>query len=55
MRPPRLTNVPAGSYRIAIGRQPGSNAISRATLATFLMDALETQGYVKKVVGIGAA
>jgi putative NADH-flavin reductase len=55
-RPPRLTNGPlTGRYRVKDGHLPVRSAlasISRADVAHFLLDELEQNTYVHRIVGI---
>ncbi|MFG2000055.1 NAD(P)-dependent oxidoreductase [Spirillospora sp. NPDC048911] len=54
VRPPRLTDKPAkGSYRKAVDRNvPGGFSISRADLATALLDALDDPASVGRVISV---
>lgn len=56
IRPPRLSNGPSHeAYVAALDRMPrGRSAMSRATLARFLIDVCENSGYTQKVVGLTA-
>ncbi len=53
VRPAILTGGPGGGYRVEIGAVvPGGVRVSRADLARFLLEVLETGGYVREVVAI---
>ena len=52
-RPPRLLDGPGeGKYRAADDALPGSSVIDRADVARFLLDAVEREEHVRKIVGV---
>jgi putative NADH-flavin reductase len=57
VRPPRLTSgARTGQYRVEEGRLPdGGFTISRADQAVFLLDELDRNQYVRKIVGVSRA
>jgi putative NADH-flavin reductase len=54
VRPPRLTEGGASAYRAKTDARPeGALSLSRATLAAFLLDEVETCRYPRNIVGLG--
>jgi putative NADH-flavin reductase len=54
VRPPRLTGGGASKYRAEIDARPkGAFSLTRASLASFLLDEAETCRYPRTIVGLG--
>jgi putative NADH-flavin reductase len=54
VRPPRLTGGGVSAYRANIDARPeGALSLTRATLAAFLLDEVETCRYPRNIVGLG--
>ena len=54
VRPPRLTRGGASAYRAKVDARPeGARSLTRATLAAFLLDEVETCRYPRSIVGLG--
>lgn len=54
VRPPRLAGGDASKYRVEIdARQKGALSLTRASLASFLLDEAESCRYPRTIVGLG--
>jgi NAD(P)H-binding len=53
-RPPRLTEAAGTDFRTDMTGQPRSFAMGRKALARFLLEALETDQFVRQIVGLGS-
>ena len=55
VRPPRLTNGSAETYRAALNSlPPGASSMSFRSVAAFMLDAVERDSHVREIVGLGA-